>query len=288
MPTPWRLIYPGADLAFGPAASGLPLSAAPEYGPTDLTVDDEDAARADGVNVGEDFRRGFTITFTLHAYAATQAEAKVLAGLFLRTWRGDGVRSAPGAVAELKSPDGRSVFGRPRRAVVDETLSRFGKYAITADFTTVDDRWYGEPDELTVPLALSQGGGFVFPLRFPLAARGYTTRANSFTVDGDQPTPWVVAEVRGAILNPFVEVPGAFRWSAATSLAYDEWLTIDARPGRRCVLRNGERIASLTRTSDSVDAGVLAPGAHSLILSGSSSTGSPTATLSWRAANSIS
>lgn len=120
-------------------------------------------------------------------------------------------------------------------------------------------------------------------LKEPLVARGYTTSANTFHVDGDMPT-WPVVTVQGPIVNPTVEVTGRFRFTANTSLRYDETLVIDTRPGRRSVLRNGSQIAALTRTSTMLSDSALPPGNYTLILSGSSSSGAPTARVDWRAA----
>ncbi len=120
-------------------------------------------------------------------------------------------------------------------------------------------------------------------LKFPLVARGYTTAENTFTVLGDVPT-WPVITINGPVLNPTVEVAGQFRFTAATSLRYDEQLTIDTRPGQQTVLRNGNQIASLTRTSTLLPAAALPPGRHTFTLSGSSSSGAPTARIAWRAA----
>jgi hypothetical protein len=118
-------------------------------------------------------------------------------------------------------------------------------------------------------------------LRFPLVARGYTSRVNTFVVGGDLPA-WPIITIYGQILNPVVTLDNGFRIAAATSLKYDETLTIDTRPGRRSVLRNGTQIAALTRTSDLLEDAALTPGAHTLTLSGSSSTGSPSAVVTWR------
>lgn len=120
-------------------------------------------------------------------------------------------------------------------------------------------------------------------LRFPLVTRGYTTSANTFEVAGEEAT-WPVITIQGPVLNPTVEVAGKFRFSAATSLKYDESLTIDTRPGRQTVLRNGSRIASLTRTSSLLSDAALPPGSYTFTLSGSSSTGAPTAQITWRSA----
>jgi len=126
--------------------------------------------------------------------------------------------------------------------------------------------------------AITTGG-----LKFPLVARGYTAQMNAFVVGGELPA-WPIITIRGQVLNPVVEVGGLFRFAASTSLAFDEWLTIDTRPGVRSVLRNGTRIAALTRSSDLLSDAALPPGAHTITLSGSASTGTPTASIRWRAA----
>lgn len=278
---PWRLTYPGTDIPFGPTATGLPISAAPEYGPTDLSVDDQNGARSDGVILGQDFRHGTTITFELHAIGATRDEAAALATAFMTAWRGDAIRSTPGAVAELRAPSGRSALGRPRRAALDETLARHGKYAITVDFVTIDDVWYGDVESIEVPIALSQSGGLVGPLKSPLVSRGSSTRQNAFVVGGTLPT-WPTITMNGSILNPVVAVAGRFQYAAATSLKYDENIRIDSRRGT--VLRNGSQLAALTRSSDLIEDALLDPGAYTLTLSGSSTTGNPTAEIAWRSA----
>jgi hypothetical protein len=120
-------------------------------------------------------------------------------------------------------------------------------------------------------------------LKFPLVARGYTNASNGFVVGGTRST-WPVITIRGPILNPTVEVPGVFRFSATASLAYDEWLTIDTRPGRRFVTKNDVQSAALTRMSTLLPAAALPPGSHTMTLSGSSATGAPKALISWRPA----
>jgi len=90
-----------------------------------------------------------------------------------------------------------------------------------------------------------------------------------------------VVRLNGPCLNPRAEVPGAFVFAATTLLAHDEWITIDTRPGRRSVLRNGTSIQKLNRTSTPVDDAALMPGAHLFTYSGSSATGVPTASIEW-------
>jgi hypothetical protein len=273
----------GSPIAFGSQESGFPFSDAPEIGDPTRVTQDASLAGVDGSIFGIDTTEGRTIAFELTALGDDDAEAAALYGAFNSKWRDPKLRATAGAVATLTSPRGRSAFGRPRRITPKLYPNDAGAVGITADFVTTDDLWYGAAESLSVPLALTQSGGLVEPLTEPLVAQGYTTSANTFVVGGTEPT-WPILTLRGQILNPGVRVDGLFAFSAQTSLAFDEWLTIDTRPGIRSVLRNGERIASLTRGSSLLSDAALTPGAHTLVLTGSASTGSPTATIAWRAA----
>lgn len=343
MPGSWSLRYPGVDVTFA-EGSGVTLREFP--GESSPTITDEDYlnVRVDGTSMGVDTIGGRNIPLSFAIDGPTEAVVRSRWAQLRSWWRADAVRSTPGALAELVSDQGRSAFGRPRR--IEPTLAWYHDPVMTveADFTAVDDLWYGAENSLRVPFALSQSGGFVFRQyasgdgptlvedpagsglfstaglvespagsglyapddliespagsglyattskvviseghKFPVVARGYTTSANTFEVVGEEAT-WPVITIQGPVLNPTVEVAGRFRFSAATSLQFDESLTIDTRPGRQTVLRNGTRIASLTRTSSLLSEASLPPGSHTFTLSGSSSSGAPTAQISWRSA----
>jgi hypothetical protein len=274
---------PDGTILFGSQLSKYPLAIAPEIGDADRDNQDSKLTGVDGTSFGADTVSGQTDAFGLTALGDTDEEARALYDEFRRLWRADTIRSTPGAMATLTAPSGRSTFGRPRRITPSFYPPGSAAIGITADFATADDLWYGEEDHLDVPIASSQSGGFVFPMRFPAVSRGYTSASNGFVVGGTRPT-WPVITIHGHILNPVVEVPGAFTFAADVSLAYDEWLTIDTRPGRRFVTKNGVQSAKLTRASTLLPAAVLQPGAHTMTLTGSSTTGAPTARVGWRPA----
>jgi hypothetical protein len=286
MSAAWKLdCGPDGSILFGPQSTNLPFAIAPEIGDPSRENQDGTLPGVDGSFFGVDTTGGQTIAFGLTAVGDTDAEANALYSAFRKVWRADTIRRTPGAVATLTAPSGRSTFGRPRRITPTYYPTDAAVIGITADFSTTDDLWYGDEESLTVPFAISQSGGLVAPLKSPLVARGYTTRENTFTVTGEQPT-WPIITIRGPVLNPQVEVAGRLLFAASTSLAYDEWLTIDTRPGLRSVLRNGSRIAALARSSTLLPSASIPPGAHTFTLSGSSSTGNPTATIAWRPAHS--
>ncbi|MFK4482572.1 hypothetical protein [Curtobacterium sp. AB7] len=273
---------PDGTISFGSQQSKYPLAIAPEIGDADRDNQDSKLTGVDGASFGADTVSGQTDAFGLTAVGDTDEEARALYDEFRRLWRADTIRSTPGAVATLTAPSGRSTFGRPRRITPAFYPPGSAAIGITADFATADDLWYGDVDHLEVQIASSQSGGFVFPMRFPMVARGYTGASNGFVVAGSRPT-WPVITIRGQILNPVVAVPGAFTFAAPTSLAYDEWLTIDTRPGRRFVTKNGVQSAKLTRASTLLPSASLRPGAHTMTLTGST-TGSPRARIEWRPA----
>ncbi|TDW69180.1 hypothetical protein EDF51_106164 [Curtobacterium sp. PhB25] len=275
----------GSDgiILFGPQSSRYPFAIAPELGDPDRETQDSSLPGVDGTFFGIDTTAGQTIAFGLTAVGETDEEARQLYAALRRVWRADSIRSTPGAMAKLTHPSGRSTFGRPRRFTPAFYPDAAGAVGATLDFATSDDLWYDEPDYIRVPLAVSQSGGLVEPLVEPLVAYGSTTAANTFTVKGEVPT-WPVITIEGPIVNPTVEVTGRFRFTAATSLRYDETLVIDTRPGRQSVLRNGTQIAALTRSSTLLTDASLPPGNYTLLLSGSSSSGAPTARADWLAA----
>lgn len=340
MNSTWMLdCGPDGTILFGPQTTRYPFSKEPTIGDTDRTVQDAVLDGVDGSLFGVDTTAGQTIAFELHAIGNDDFEAAALWAAFKRAWRADSVRSTRGATATLTAPSGRSIFGRPRRCTPTPYPDGAGAVAITADFATRDDLWYGPEQTHRVEIGTTQGGGFVFDdttplegpveqpagsgfytttglpespsssgfyapdgleeypygsglygttravrrrgLKFPLVARGYSTQANTFVVDGEL-NAWPVFTIHGQILNPSVRIDDTFTVTYPGSLNYDETLTIDTRPGRRSVLRNGTQIAALSRSSSLLSSASLTPGAHTLTLTGSSSSGSPDAVVTWR------
>ena len=95
----------------------------------------------------------------------------------------------------------------------------------------------------------------------PRRIRGYTS-ASTAPSSWQLPT-WPVITIHGQNPQPGRRgLAGAFTFATKTSsLAYDEWLTINTRPGRRFVTKNGVQSAKLARASTLLPAAVLQPGA---------------------------
>lgn len=283
---PWRVEYPasgahpGASLAFGSYQSHLLMTGMPVIDSPDAAYDDLAAPRRDSTFFGQDFLGASNITFALEVDTANELAARDILDEFKAAWRADAVRLTDGAMATLTAHTGRVTFGRPRKAPADTKRTFQGRASIAAEFLAADDLWYGDVQQIATKLAPAQGGGVVAPVIAPVVATGGNTdRSNTFTVGGRFATPALI-DIEGPILNPVAEVPGVFRYGFATTLKYDERITIDARTG--LILRNGTTAIATDANSSLLDDGILPPGKYGFTLRGISPSGSPSARLSWR------
>lgn len=292
----WRLQYdaangyPGADFSFGGTDPGFLFTKMPVLDSSDYRTDDTDAPRSDVTLFGQDFRGGRLITFEMEAsyYADTldESEALVTEALdeLMAVWDGDAVAKTGGAVASLTSHTGRTAFGRPRKPVADTTRTWQGRSTVSAEFQTVDNLWYGPEQVEPVSLVPLYTGGVTSPVTSPVTTEAPSGRSKIITVGGRVPTRGVVT-IRGPVINPVAELVDVFRFGFATTLAYDEWITIDTRAWRPRIMRNGTAgIATDARSTRLLDA-VIPPGEHEFVLRGTAPTGLPQATVAWRDAH---
>lgn len=279
----WELSYPGETLAFGTHDSGLGFVGAPEIGSPETLNGDVQAALGDGRLFGVDRLGGGLVTFELDAYCATEEEARGRLERARRAWRADAIRRTPGAVAQLTSGRGRSTFGRPRRFSSVDTQIANGFVSILADFATATDLWFGAEQVDSVTFAPSTGGGFTFPVTFPMSMASEADRSQAIRIGGETPTQHLVFEIAGPITNPSIEVVGVARLDFVTTLAYDEVMIVDARPWVRSITVNGNsRAGSLTPASTSLSRLTLPPGSHEIALRGTDITGTSSLTTRWR------
>ena len=136
---------------------------APDVSEVQIVSEDAPRPRADVVRFGQDYRGGRTWTFTLGVKAGSERAAELLLGEVERAWRGDGVRLAAGALAQLTTQvngQERTVYGRPRRFTPNYSLLSAGEASAIATFDTQDDVWYGPEQSLRVDLAPSASGSW--------------------------------------------------------------------------------------------------------------------------------
>lgn len=282
----WKLSYTGTDVTFGPADLDVVNLAAPEVSDPDIETDDARRPRADGVAFGVDFRGGQTVTFDLAVCGRDEAATRAAYAKLATAWRGDGIRTQPGAVAALYTRRGgstRVAFGRPRRFAGNVEHVHQGLITAVCDFACADDRWY-DADEQTREVALvpAPSGGLLSPLASPLATTRTSDRSFVIDVGGDLPA-WPVIEVTGPIVTPVVEVVGRWSVGLTTHLAFDQTAVIDTRPWARSVFQNGVPIGgTLSRASTRLSKASLPPGRHEVVLRGVSGEGTAVARVRWR------
>lgn len=288
MPDPWLMRYGTTEFEFSDE-SGIFLRKFPEISSYEIVAGDVKIPYGDGETAGVDLHGGRTLGLSFGIEGRTETEARSRRATLERLWNAREIRKVGGAVVELVDlTTGLSAVGRPRE-IANSSVRLHDTppgYDVQATFRMLDPLWHGPLQSIAVGLGISQGGGLVAPLKAPLVARGYTKSSNSFTVGGDFPT-WGVITIPGPVLNPAVEVPGAFRFAANTALRMGEWITIDTRPGRRSVTRNGDSIQNLSRTSTPLADSEIPTGPQLFRFTGSSSNANPTASLQWSALHSI-
>lgn len=287
----WYLSYPGVGFLFETYPTTLPyfLTGPPELGEIEITSQDQPMPGADGVMVGRDTHAGRTVVFELGVNRNSEADALAAHAELARAWRGDGVRTTPGKVAELyvrRAGRQRVVYGRPRKFATALHMNYQSGYSgATAEFACVDGLFYDAVESsVTVSLVPPPAGGLVAPLVAPLATVPVVVRPGLVTTGGLVAT-WPVITIRGPVTSPVVRMTGLFTLAFNTTLAYDQTLTIDTRPWARTVLRNdGATFAGrLTKTSTPLSATRIPPQTSTeLVFSGVDLTGTSTVTVAWR------
>jgi hypothetical protein len=281
----WSMRHSGGRTEFSDD-SGIFLRAHPQVGDANRAVDDLSAADGDGNLFGADSIAGRTVALSFGVDGATAAETRSRYETLAALWRADSIRSKPGATFELVAPSGRAAIGRPRRIAPSEfrLLHYPPAIDIEADFETADDLWYADQLERIVTLGTIGVGAIEVPMSVPVPSTPPTERPQGFTVGGSVDT-WGIFTAFGPISAPEIEIPGVLRYSfSRLTLAYDQWIQVDTRPWRRTILRNdGAPLGgALDSSSSLLSEGGLPPGAHQLVLRGSSPTGTPRASVRWR------
>ncbi|GAA1323753.1 hypothetical protein ACFSWE_09580 [Leucobacter albus] len=263
---------------------GIGLTRPPEVGTVEIETDDQSLPRADGIVMGEDFYGAQTVSFDLSLRPEQGKPVADLLGELRHFWRAPSHRNVGGKTVELRSPSGRSTFGRPRRFSPNRDNEKHDHITVDADFESVSDLWFGASGSALVSLVPPLGRGLVAPLVEPLTIQGAAQNAQGFTVGGEEPA-YPVIVFRGPITNPSLHGDG---WVVRVrgTLAYDETLTVDTRPWVRSLSLNGRPVAGMLMPSSSRLRDVtLSPGFHSVQLRGTDITGTASALILWREAH---
>lgn len=296
----WVLTYPGINLTFdAPLTVAVPqqapsemfLETAARWASGELETDDRRRPRIDGVAFGADIRGGQTVEFDIGLRGATEADVMALWATVSRAWRGDAVRSTPGAMATLRTRSAgqeRAVYGRPRRCAPDNSSRPEGYVSVLCDFACVDDLFYAVAEQATVvPFVPTATARISYPVTYPVTFVPRASASGLLLVGGDMPA-WPVVTIKGPILNPTVTISGSgsSSWfvSLKTYVVAGAQLVIDTRPWALTVTRlsDGASFAgALTRTSR-LDRASLPPGSYVASLAGVDASGTSSVTVAWR------
>lgn len=203
-------------------------------------------------------------------------------------WRSSAWRK-PGVVGELKyriGSDSRVVLGRPRRFTPPnaDVVGLHGAARFMCDFQLTDSRSFSDAEsEVSLSLVPVSSGGIIFPLKFPVTTTVTGGIRAGFVENRGTAPAQVMVTFRGPVKNPRVYTD---EWEVGVSgnLAYDESVTVDAL-ALSVVNQSGASVGGrLTRGTRLRDA-ALVPGQSEIRFTGGDSTGTATATVSWRDAS---
>ena len=261
-------------------------------GSTDWAVQDSEDPTNGSTMFGRDRLLGPTWNWQLHVNRTTAEEALDTLGRFRAAWHALSIRDTPGAVLPLVYRVGgreRRVFGRPRRfeAPPDNRILS-GYVPVSVDFKCVDGYTY-DATEQTVTLLLGQeaadpdqvdsGGGFVFPVTFPVDTLMPTRQQAQIIIGGDAPA-YPIVRFNGPVIGPKL-ITDDWVLSLDYTIAANQWVEIDTRPWRQTVISSdGASIAGRLGRRQRLSKIALAPGRFEAKYTGYSSSMS-TCTVRW-------
>lgn len=280
----WTLTTDNSSVSFGDDRS-LVVVDSWSVDPGKFRIGDQENPRMDGVRFGRDFRSGQSVKFSMWINGGTEAAAMAGLSELAALWRNDSGRSRGGSLATLRHPRGRVAYGRPRGLVSDTQRVERGWATVNADFDCVNDLWYGVEESVTLGLVPEFTGGLPIPADVPFVLGGGTGQADRIVTVGGDVATWPVFELKGPIVDPWVDVPGVGRLVFTGSLAYDQTLEVDTRPWARWVKRNGFAFPGALQPSGARlgDMG-LRPGSYQIIFGGYDPSGTSSLTVRVRPA----
>lgn len=276
--------YRGVE--FGGHHGAIQVSSFTPGGP-DLRSSHTEIDQRDGIVPGQDYLGSSTWGFSLFTDVQDWGEALALAGTFKGAWWDPAVRMSPMRVEPLRyhmAGRWRRVYGRPQRYAPPDggLLTSLGRAEFEADFLVVDDRHYDdEEQDVQLNMVPATVEGFSFPLSFPIQTVERTATLRQITVGGDTDT-WPRITVYGPILNPEITV-GDWTLRLRGELAYDQEVVVDTAPWKMSLERLDGTVSPMRLSLDTRFSGLsLAPGYHSVLLTGTDLTGTARATIAWR------
>lgn len=249
---------------------------------------DQDIVNPVGSNVffGRDYAdpKPWGLDFTITGTTAAEAAENYFK--LANAWAAQHIRDTPGAEVPLDfnmHGTARRIYGRPRDLKPDDATDLFVLETIKAKATfqpSTAELFEGVVQTLPMTMVPGPGGGFVFPIVFPLITTQGGTRLGTIrNGEGLTPTHDVQVKVHGPVGQPKVTGPG-WEFGLRTTLAHDRYITLDAR--RQTILwDNGASAAGLITAGTRLDDIVIPPGPSEIKFTGIDLIGSSTVTVSW-------
>ena len=190
------------------------------------------------------------------------------------------------------NPPTRVVYGRPdpeHFASENDYLLQVGRIDVVADFDTTDPYFYADPEliePVVIPITPPVTGVATFPLTFPLVFSTVSEGFGEFGVGGTEVTP-LVARIHGPLTTPVLDYLGYWKATVRTSLLYDQWIDIDARPHVRTIVRSDGLNLSGVLEGPPLSDLVLYPGPAEMVLRGLDPTGTARLVVTPQAVSSV-
>lgn len=285
----------GAGFSFGRGTKVHVTKAT--FGSPELEIQDQPLARADGLAFGIDYIRGRLISFDVNIRTTPTATpsahdlySSMEAAWYTEDTYGSPSRLTPNQISQLvmnRHGLTKIAYGRPRR--IEPTTGRVdsGWVPVTCDFQMISHKFYSaEWGNNTINIAPGTvGGGFEFPLEFPMSNTIVSEGEDIVRVGGNTDT-WMMSYIHGPITAPAIDVVGYYqvKTSPDFNLGVYDYLEIDPRPWSRRIMKNGSINVAGKFTNDSrrVSMQTLPPGTHQIVLRGTDSTGTAYLSTSWR------
>lgn len=257
----------------------------------DLTPDRTDVFGDDGQVAGPDYIRSSIWNITLLVDTRTYEDGMRVVRQVRDAWLDPAVRHSRDLAPLSYSRDGvnwHTVYGRPGNygGPPQGVELNQGIAHIELQFEQLRIPHYSvETEGVSLAVAPGASGGIVAPVTLPIymeASAGTSSRWG--TNAGNLPSP-VTIQFNGPLTDPVLTLEGAWRFAMSGTLAYDEYLVVDARAKTARIhsttrtttrsafnwIRKGSRLSSLT----------MPPGQHAFTFEAVDPTQTASVDVSW-------
>jgi hypothetical protein len=179
----------------------------------------------------------------------------------------------------------RRVYGQPQKwdQTIDNRLFGGGG-ALSMEFKTLDSLHYDDSEQQRLlNISPASLGGYPVPFTTPWSSLHSGVSERSMLVGGDQAAPFTV-EFTGPLVGGYL-AGGDWRIELVASLGIGDTAVVSTLPWDYSVRVNGSSAAGiLAGTTTRLSKARLNPNGETLAFGGTSSSGTATATIRWRAA----